>query len=87
MVEQPEVVTNEASADPGVAEVLAAAVEVLREKLFAFGMFDEVGKQVVEVLLRHFAIPVPPNRIPGEIVDDRVLVFRAAAGVVTGLGT
>src|SRR6185312_10145611 len=29
---------------------IGAAIEVLREKFLAFGMFDEVGKQNVEIL-------------------------------------
>ena len=65
---------------------VGAAIEVLREEFFAFGMLDEVGKQIVEVLFRHFAIAVPPNRIAGEIVDDGMLILRATAGVMAGLG-
>src|SRR5262249_39294058 len=65
---------------------VGAAIKVLRKKLLALGMLDEVGKHNVEVFLRHYAIAIPPNRIPREIVDDGVLVFRTPAGVVTGPG-
>ncbi len=49
-------------------------------------MLEEIGKKIVEVLLRHLAIAIPPERILGERVDDGVLVLGAAACVVTGLG-
>ena len=65
---------------------IGAAVEILREEFLAFGVCEKIGEQIVEVLLRHFAVTVPPHRILGERVDDGVLVLRAAAGVVTGLG-
>src|SRR4029077_8930853 len=36
-------------------------VEILRKELFALGRLDEVGKQIVEVLLRRLVITVPPE--------------------------
>src|SRR6185295_7949653 len=64
---------------------VGATVKILRKKLPAFRVLEEVGKKIVEALLRHFAIAVPPDGIFGQRVDDSVLVLRAAAGVVTGL--
>ncbi len=72
-------------ADLDAVGVIGAAIEVLREQLLAFAVVDEVGQERVEVLARHLAIAVPPHRVPGEVVDDRVLVLRAAAGVMAGL--
>ena len=66
---------------------IGAAVEILREQFLALAVRDEVGEQRVEVLSAHLAIAVPPHRIPGEVVDDRILVLRRAAGVMAGLGT
>ena len=65
---------------------IGAAVEILREQFLAFGVRLEIGEQIVEILLRHFAVAVPPHRILGERIDDGVLVLRRAAGVVAGLG-
>ena len=48
-------------------------------------MGDEIGEQIVEVLLRHFPVAVPPHRILGERIDNGVLVLRRTAGVVAGL--
>ena len=65
---------------------IGAAVQILHEQFHALGMRLKIGEQIVEVLLRHFAVAVPPHRILGERIDNGVLVLRAAAGVVTGLG-
>src|SRR6185503_20396888 len=65
---------------------IGAADQILREQFLALGVGDEVGQQRVEVLLRHFAVAVPPERIFGERVDDGVLVLGRAAGVMAGLG-
>src|SRR5690348_15363039 len=66
--------------------MVGAAIEILREQLLALAVCLEVGEQIVEILARHLAIAVPPHGIPGEIIDYRVLVFWATAGVMTGLG-
>ena len=44
------------------------------------------GKHRVEVLFGHLAVVVPPHRLLGERIDNRMLVLGAAAGVMTGLG-
>src|SRR5262249_5865758 len=64
---------------------IGATVEILSKKFLAFGVLEKIGKQVVEILFRHFPIPVPPHRIPGEIVDNGMFVLGAAAGVMAGL--
>ena len=64
---------------------VGAAVEVLREEFLAFDMLDEVGEQIIEVFLRHFAVAVPPDRIFGERIDDGMLILWATARVMAGL--
>jgi len=76
---------KDADLDP--VTLVGAAVEVLREEFFAFGVSDEVGEEIVEVFFRDFFIVVPPDFVFGEFVDDRVFVFGRTAGVVTGFGT
>jgi len=63
-----------------------AAVEVLGEQHFAFGVGNEIGEQIVEVRFALFAIAVPPYGILGRCIDDRMFIFGASAGVVAGLG-
>ncbi len=80
-------VPGELGEDAGLDAVVrvGAAVEILSEEFFAFGVGDEVGEQIVEVLFRDFLVVVPPDFLLGEFVDHRVFVFRGAAGVVAGL--
>ncbi len=65
---------------------IGAAIEVLREQRLALHMRLEVGKQRVEIFARHLAVAVPPQGVAREIVDNGVLVFRRAAGVMAGKG-
>ena len=64
---------------------VGAAIEILYEQFLSFGVPDEVGEQRVEILARHFAVVVPPDRFFGQLVDDRVLVLRRPSGVMTCL--
>ncbi len=66
---------------------VGAAIQVLSIELLAFGVLQEIGKKIVEILRRHLAIAVPPYRIFRKVIDDSVLIFGAATRVVTGLGT
>ena len=61
-------VPGEFGEDAGLDPVfrVGAAIKVLREEFLAFDMLDEVGEKIVEVLLRHFAVAVPPDRVFGE---------------------
>ena len=65
---------------------IGAAVEVLREQLLAFAVRAEVGEHRGEVVLRHLAVAFPPQDVMRQIVVDRVLVLRRAAGVMAGEG-
>src|SRR5262249_1392279 len=64
---------------------IGAAIEVLRVKLLAARMGDEVVIEPLEVFRGHLAVAVPPDRIFGQCVDDRMLVLRRPAGVDAGL--
>src|SRR3974390_529373 len=66
--------------------VIGTAVQILCEKPFAFGVLEKVGQHVVEVLLRHLAVAVPPHAVAREIVDDSMLVLGRAAGVMASEG-
>src|SRR5262249_28612800 len=79
----PGILGEYAGLDPVLG--ICAAIEILREKFLAFRVFEEVGKKIVEVLLRHLAIAIPPDGVFGQRVNDGVLVLRTAAGVVACL--
>src|SRR5262245_25603174 len=63
---------------------IGAAIEILREKLLAFRVREEVVVEDFEVLRRELAVAVPPDALLGERVDDGVLVLRAPARVHAG---
>jgi hypothetical protein len=65
---------------------VGAAIEILREELLAFRVFDKVVVENLEVLLRELAVALPPHALFSEGVDNGVLVLGAASGVNTGLG-
>src|SRR5581483_9726407 len=65
---------------------IGAAIEILREQRLALGVGDEVGEQIVEVLLALLAVAIPPHGVLGRRVDNRVIVFGRAAGVMAGEG-
>ena len=65
---------------------IGAAIEVLREKLLALGVLEEIVEQHIELLRRQLAVLFPPDRLFGGVVADDELVFRRAAGVDAGLG-
>ena len=65
---------------------IGAAIEVLREKLLALGVLEEVVEQNIELLRRKLAVLLPPDRLLGGVVADDELVLRRAAGVDAGLG-
>ncbi len=80
----PGVFGEDAGLDPVFG--IGAAVEILREQGLAFGMREEVRQQIFEMLFALFAVAVPPDGVFGRCVDDRMLVLRRAAGVMSGLG-
>ncbi len=41
--------------------LVGAAIEVLGEKFFAFGVGEEVGEEIVEVFFGDFFVVVPPD--------------------------
>ena len=64
---------------------IGAAIEVLGVKLLAARMGDEVVIEPLEVFRGDLAVAVPPDRIFGQCVDDRMLVLGRPAGVDAGL--
>ena len=72
--------------NPGFYPVfrVGAAVEVLREQRLAARMRDEVVIEQLEVCRADLAVTVPPHRVLGQRIDDRVLVLGRAAGVDAG---
>ena len=65
---------------------IGAAIKVLREKLLALGVREEVIEQDIELHRRELAVLLPPDRLLGAGVADNELVFRRTAGVHAGLG-
>ena len=65
---------------------IGAAIEVLREKLLALGVIEEVVEQNVELLGRELAVLLPPDGLLGLRVADDEFVLRRTAGVDAGLG-
>src|ERR1700722_3006584 len=66
---------------------IGTAVEILCEQGFALRMRVEVGQQIFKILNALFALAVPPDRVFGRLIDDRMLVLGRTAGVMSGFGT
>src|SRR5580700_9180015 len=79
---------GELGEDAGLDAVLriGATIEILGEQGLALGMGNEIMEQIVELLFALFAVAVPPHRVLGGRVDDRVFVLGRAAGVMAGCG-
>ena len=65
---------------------IGAAIEILREKLLALGVLDEVAEQGLELLRRDRAVVLPPDALLGQCVLDDELVLGRAAGMAAGIG-
>src|SRR3954454_24163913 len=64
---------------------IGAAEQILGVERLAARMRDEVFVEELEVGLAELAVAVPPDRVLGLRIDDRMLVLRAAAGMDAGL--
>ena len=60
---------------------VGAAIEVLRVKRLAARVRDEVVVEPLEVFRRDLTVAVPPDRVLGQRINDRVLVLRGSPGM------
>src|SRR5262249_10558442 len=73
------------SLDPVVG--IGAAIKILREQLLAARMRDDVFVEALEIGGRDFAVALPPDRVLGQLIGNRVLVLGRAAGMSGGVST
>ena len=65
---------------------IGAAIKVLREKLLAARVLEEIVQQHVKLFGRKLAVLLPPNRALRLLVAHHELVLRRATGVNAGRG-
>src|SRR3954468_11013974 len=63
---------------------VGSAVEILREKRFPLRVRRQVLEKPVELLLRLLSVSLPPHRMFGQWVNNRVLILGRSTGVMAG---
>jgi hypothetical protein len=73
---------------PGAHAIIrvGAAVEVLREEVHALRVGEEIGEEGLELLRRHGAVVLPPDRLLGVGVAHDELILGRTAGMHTRVG-